>query len=355
MKASPRPGVIERYREFLPVGPQTPHLTIGEGDTPLVRAPTLERRTGVAEVWLKLEGSNPTGSFKDRGMALAVAKALEEGAETLICASTGNTAASAAAFGAHTARTVVVVVPEDSIALGKLAQALIFGARVITIRGNFDQGLSAVRELAQRPRVALVNSVNPFRLEGQKTAALEIVDSLREAPDELYIPVGNAGNIVAYWNGFVAAHNVGKARQKPVLRGFQAAGASPIVRGEPVAEPDTVASAIRIGNPANWHEAEAARDASDGSIEAVSDAAIIEAYRLLATEVGVFTELASAAAVAGLLQRARDGHDQGDRVVCVLTGSGLKDPGAAIRYAPQPLQSAADAGSIAAALGWSNA
>ena len=352
MNGSPRPGVIERYREFLPVGEATPNLTIGEGDTPLVRAASLERRLGVREVWLKLEGCNPTGSFKDRGMALAAAKAIEDGAHSFICASTGNTAASAAAFGARSGTPTGVIIPARGVALGKVAQALIYGARVIPIQGSFDDGLTVVRELASRPGVALVNSVNPYRLEGQQTAAFEVVDTLGDAPDELYIPVGNAGNITAYWQGFRAYQNAGRASELPVMRGFQAAGAAPIVTGEPLANPETVASAIQIGNPANWERAVQARDESDGTIEAVSDEEIVEAYRLLAAEEGIFVELASAASVAGLMHRARGGEMIGDRVVCVLTGTGLKDPGAAVRYAPEPAEVEANTKAVAQALGW---
>jgi len=352
MNGSPRPGVIERYREFLPVTDDTPNLTIGEGDTPLVRAASLERRLGVAEVWLKLEGCNPTGSFKDRGLAVAAAKAIEEGAHSFICASTGNTAASAAAFGARSGTPTGVIIPARGVALGKVAQALIYGARVVQVQGSFDDGLTLVRKLAARPGVALVNSVNPYRLEGQQTAAFEVVDTLGGAPDELYIPVGNAGNVTAYWQGFRAYENAGRARQLPVMRGFQAAGAAPIVAGEPVADPETLASAIRIGNPANWERAVQARDESDGSIEAVSDEEIIEAYQLLAAEEGIFVELASAASVAGLLHRARGGEIIGSRVVCVLTGTGLKDPGAAVRYAPEPTEVKASIDAVASALGW---
>ncbi len=352
MTGAPRPGVIERYRDFLPVGPATPRLTIGEGDTPLIRAPALERRIGGGEVWLKLEGCNPTGSFKDRGMALAAAKALEHGARVLICASTGNTAASAAAFGARAGVTTAVVIPARGVALGKIAQALIYGANVIAIQGSFDDGLAIVRSLAQRRGAALVNSVNPFRLEGQKTAAFEIVDVLGDAPDELYVPVGNAGNIAAYWQGFRAYQQADHADQLPVLRGFQAAGAAPIVAGRPVADPQTVASAIRIGNPANWKRAVQARDESRGAIQAVGDDAIVEAYRVLAAEEGIFVELASAVSVAGLLHRARSGASIGARAVCILTGAGLKDPGAAVRFAPEPTEVPATAAAVADALGW---
>ena len=352
MNVSPRPGVIERYHEFLPVSETTSRLTIGEGDTPLVRAHALERRLGGSEVWLKLEGCNPTGSFKDRGMAVAAAKAIEEGARSFICASTGNTAASAAAFGARSGTPTVVIIPARGVALGKVAQALTYGARVIPIQGTFDEGLTVVRELAARPGVALVNSVNPYRLEGQQTAAFEVVDALGDAPDELYIPVGNAGNITAYWQGFRAYAHAGRSKHLPAMRGFQAAGAAPIVAGQPVATPDTVASAIRIGNPANWERALRARDESDGTIEAVSDEDIVEAYQLLAAEEGIFVELASAASVAGLLRRARGGEMIGERVVCVLTGTGLKDPGAAVRYAPKPAEVSASTEAVALALGW---
>lgn len=345
-------GVLNRYRKFLPIDGSTPVVSIGEGDTPLIQARSLERRLAGAEVWLKLEGCNPTGSFKDRGMALAVSKAIEDGARTLICASTGNTAASAAAFGARTSIPTVVVIPANGVALGKVSQTLIHGAQVLSLRGSFDEGLAVVRELAHRPGVAIVNSVNPYRLAGQQTAAFELVDSLGDAPNELYIPVGNAGNIAAYWMGFVAYQEAGLLTNTPVLRGFQAAGASPIVTGQQVLAPETVASAIRIGNPANWTLATTACRESDGTIEAVTDEEIIEAYRILASEEGIFTELSSAAAVAGLLQRARLGHDVGPRVVCVLTGSGLKDPGAAVRYAPEPVELEANVSAVAQQLGW---
>ena len=345
-------GVLDRYRKFLPVGESTPVVSIGEGDTPLVRAYGLERRIGGAEVWLKLEGCNPTGSFKDRGMALAVSKAIEDGARTLICASTGNTAASAAAFGARTSIPTVVVIPANGVALGKVSQTLIHGAQVLSLRGSFDEGLAVVKELANRPGVAIVNSLNPYRLEGQQTAAFELVDRLGDAPNELYIPVGNAGNITAYWMGFVAYQESGLLETAPVLRGFQAAGASPIVGGQKVSAPETVASAIRIGNPANWTLATTACRESEGTIEAVTDEEIVEAYRILASEEGIFTELSSAAAVAGLLQRARLGHDVGPRVVCVLTGSGLKDPGAAVRYASAPVEVEANVSAVTQQLGW---
>jgi threonine synthase len=314
--------VIERYRDRLPFGPDDPVVTLNEGSTPLVAAPRVSERAG-REVLLKLEGANPTGSFKDRGMTCAVSAAVREGARAVICASTGNTAASAAAYAARAGLTGAVIVPEGKIATGKLAQALMHGARVIALRGSFDRALELVRELADRHPIALVNSVNAFRLEGQKTGAFEILDEVGEI-DALCIPVGNAGNVTAYWKGFQ------EAGSGPRMLGFQAEGAAPLVRGEPVAEPETVASAIRIGNPARWEEAMGAIVGSSGAIEAVSDAEILNAWRLLAAEEGVFCEPASAAAVAGLLR-----HGAGDarRVVCVLTGHGLKDPQTALDHA----------------------
>jgi threonine synthase len=314
--------VIERYRPELPFAEGDPVVSLGEGSTPLVAAPGVSERVGV-EVLLKLEGANPTGSFKDRGMTCAVSAAVREGARAVLCASTGNTAASAAAYAARAGLTGAVIVPEGKIASGKLAQALMHGARVIALRGNFDQALGLVRELADRHPIALVNSLNRFRLEGQKTAAFEVLDELGE-PDALCIPVGNAGNVTAYWQGF---QERGAA---PRMLGFQAEGAAPLVRGSPVADPETVASAIRIGNPARWQEAMAAVTGSRGAIRAVSDSEIVEAYRLLASGEGVFCEPASAAAVAGLI---RHGAGPARRVVCVLTGHGLKDPQTALEHA----------------------
>jgi threonine synthase len=315
-------GLIERYRERLPFAAEDPVVSLEEGSTPLVPAPRLSERVG-AQVWLKLEGANPTGSFKDRGMTCAVSAAVREGAEAVICASTGNTAASAAAYAARAGLRGAVIVPEGRIATGKLAQALMHGARVITLRGNFDQALTLVRELAQRRPIALVNSVNDFRIEGQKTIAFEILEALGEL-DALCIPVGNAGNITACWKGF---QELGAA---PRMYGLQAEGAAPLVLGRPVENPETVASAIRIGNPARWEEAMAAMTSSGGAVRAVSDAQILDAYRLLAAEEGVFCEPASAASVAGLIA-----HGVGDArsVVCVLTGHGLKDPGTALEHA----------------------
>jgi len=309
------PGLIERYRDRLPFGPDDPVVSLQEGSTPLVPAPRLSERVG-AEVFLKLEGANPTGSFKDRGMTCAVSDAVRNGAEALICASTGNTAASLAAYAARAGLRGAVIVPEGKIAAGKLAQALMHGARVIALRGNFDEALRLVRELTQRHPIALVNSVNPFRLEGQKTAAFELLEALGEL-DALCIPVGNAGNITAYWKGFREAGHA------PRMLGFQAAGAAPLVHGAPVEKPETVASAIRIGNPARWEEAMAAMTESHGRIAAVTDEQILDAYRFLAAREGVFCEPASAASVAGLLEH---GAGEARRVVCVLTGHGLKDP-----------------------------
>ncbi len=316
-------GVIERHREHLPFAAGDPIVTLGEGSTPLIPAPRLSARVN-AEVWLKLEGANPTGSFKDRGMTCAVSAAVREGATAIVCASTGNTAASAAAYAARAGVRGAVIVPEGKIATGKLAQALMHGARVVALKGNFDEALQLVRELTSRHAISLVNSVNDFRIEGQKTAAFELLDALDGELDALCIPVGNAGNITAYWKGFT------ESGRRPRMLGFQAAGAAPLVKGQPIEHPETVASAIRIGNPARWEEAMGAMTASGGAVKAVSDEQILEAYRLLAAEEGVFCEPASAASVAGLIN-----HGAGDcrRVACVLTGHGLKDPGVALSQA----------------------
>lgn len=319
------PGLIERYRDHLPFAPDDPVVSLNEGSTPLVPAPRISERVG-AQVWLKIEGANPTGSFKDRGMTCAVSAAVREGASAVICASTGNTAASAAAYAARAGLTGAVIVPEGKIATGKLAQALMHGARVIALRGNFDQALELVRELAARHPIGLVNSVNPFRLEGQKTAAFEILEEIGPI-DALCIPVGNAGNITAYWKGFT---EYGPS-DPPRMHGFQAAGAAPLVIGERVENPETVASAIRIGNPARWEEAMTAMRDSRGAVRSVTDEQILDAYRLLAAGEGVFCEPASAASVAGLLTH---GAPQGaERIVCVLTGHGLKDPQTALEQA----------------------
>jgi threonine synthase len=317
-------GLIERYRDRLPFGAEDPIVSLEEGSTPLVLAPRLSERVG-AEVWLKIEGANPTGSFKDRGMTCAVSAAVREGARAVVCASTGNTAASAAAYAARAGVRGVVIVPEGRIAAGKLAQALMHGAQVVALRGNFDQALALVRELAARHPISLVNSVNEFRIEGQKTAAFEIAEALAGELDGLCIPVGNAGNITAYWRGFT------EVGVRPRMFGFQAAGAAPLVLGRPVKHPETVASAIRIGNPARWEDAMAAMSASGGAIRSVTDEQILDAYRFLAAGEGVFCEPASAAGVAGLLTH---GPGEAERLVCVLTGHGLKDPQTALDQAP---------------------
>ncbi len=335
-------GVLKRYAGRLPVTAATPALTIGEGNTPLVRSRSLEREFGVGALYFKLEGCNPTGSFKDRGMVVAVAKAMEEGMTRLLCASTGNTSASASAFGAASGLETVVLVPEGSVAPGKMSQAVAYGARIVTIQGNFDDALRIARELAAyEERFALVNSVNPNRLEGQKTAAFEIVDDLGDAPDYLFIPVGNAGNITAYWRGFVEYHKAGLATRRPRMMGMEAAGAAPIVQGAPVLKPETVASAIRIGNPANWAGAVAARDESGGTIDAVTDSEILEAYGLLPSMEGIFCEPASAAGVAGLIKHARAGVDfSSATAVCIITGTGLKDTPIAEQLMTRPPETA---------------
>ena len=351
-----RPRLVERYARFLPITDRTPRLTLGEGFTPLVAAPRLGRRIGLPNLHLKLEGLNPTGSFKDRGMVVAVSKAIEDGARSLICASTGNTSASAAAYGAAAGLPVAVVLPRGAIAVGKLLQALIAGARVIAVDGTFDDALTIVRGIAEQPDspATLVNSVNPFRIQGQKTAAFEVCDDLGRAPDCLAIPVGNAGNITAYWSGFVEYAAAGHVASRPRMLGFQAAGAAPIVRGAPVERPETVATAIRIGNPASWAGAVAARDDSGGRIEAVTDDEILAAYHALAEVEGVFCEPSSAASVAGVAKLAAAGELGPDTlVVCVLTGSGLKDPQTAeSSVGHRIVEAAADESSVRRALGW---
>ncbi len=328
----PWPGLIEQYREYLPVSEKTPVVTLLEGNTPLIPTPAIAQRIGrQVRVFVKYDGLNPTGSFKDRGMTMAISKAKEAGAKAVICASTGNTSASAAAYARRGGMRAFVLIPDGYVALGKLAQALLYGAEVLAIKGNFDQALEIVREMAETYPVTLVNSVNPYRLEGQKTAAFEIVDILGNAPDWLCIPVGNAGNITAYWMGFCQYHQIGKCDRLPRMMGFQAEGAAPLVTGEPVAHPETIATAIRIGNPASWEKAVAVKSASMGNFHAVTDAEILEAYRLLASEEGIFCEPASAASVAGLLQ-VKDQIPTGATVVCVLTGNGLKDPDTAIKH-----------------------
>ncbi len=345
------PGVIEAYRGRLPVTVATPVVTLFEGGTPLVVADELSRRTGCT-VYLKVEGANPTGSFKDRGMTLAISKAAEVGAKAVICASTGNTSASAAAYAVRAGMICAVLVPHGKIALGKMAQALVYGARLLQVDGNFDDCLEMARKLAVDYPVALVNSLNPDRLEGQKTAAFEVCDQLGRAPDVHCIPVGNAGNITAYWRGYREYARDGVVPGAPKMFGFQAAGAAPIVIGAPVAHPMTIATAIRIGNPASWGLAEAARDESGGLIAAVTDKQILEAYRLLARAEAVFVEPASAASVAGLLMTAADGRiPPGSTVVCTVTGNGLKDPDWAIAGAPKPVTVTVDGRAAATALG----
>jgi threonine synthase len=322
-----------------------------EGNTPLLPAPELSRRTG-CDVWLKVEGANPTGSFKDRGMTAAITKAVEEGSQAVICASTGNTSASAAAYAARAGLVCAVLVPSGKIALGKLAQALVHGAKLLQVTGNFDDCLGLALELSEKYPVTLVNSVNPYRIEGQKSAAFEIVDALGDAPDVHCIPVGNAGNITAYWKGYTEYAADGIATKRPVMRGFQASGAAPLVTGSPVAAPNTIATAIRIGNPASWKQAIAARDDSGGAIESVTDRQILDAYKFLSRTEGVFVEPASAASVAGLLQAAAAGSMPREvRVVCTVTGHGLKDPEWAISGAPKPVTVPVDAGYAAHELG----
>ena len=347
-----KPGVLFRYKDHLPVTPKTPMFSLGEGDTPLVRCPQLEKELAVGELYFKLEGCNPTGSFKDRGMVVAVAKALEAGSKALMCASTGNTSASAAAYAARAGVDAIIIIPKGKIALGKMAQAIIYRAKIVAIDGNFDQALKIVRALTEKYPVALVNSLNPNRIEGQKTAAFEVIDSLSEAPDYLFIPVGNAGNITAYWKGFKEYHQLGKAKILPRMMGFQAEGAAPIVRGKIVEKPETVASAIRIGNPASWKRAEAARDESGGVIDMVSDDEILAAQKLLATRGGIFGEPASAASLAGLVKLRRQGRDfSGSRIVCVVTGTGLKDTETAVKGAEPFLELPPDLDAVEKALG----
>jgi len=344
-------GLIEQYRERLDVTTRTPVVTLMEGGTPLVPACHLSEATG-AEVWLKVEGANPTGSFKDRGMTMAISKALEAGSKAVICASTGNTSASAAAYAAKAGLTCAVLVPDGKIAMGKLAQALVHGGRLLHVQGNFDDCLDLCRALSEDYPTTLVNSVNPDRIDGQKTAAFEICDALGDAPDVHCLPVGNAGNITAYWKGYGEYAADGTVSRRPRMLGFQAAGAAPIVTGQRVAAPSTIATAIRIGNPASWTQALAARDESGGDIQAVTDRQILSAYRLLAQKEGVFVEPASAASVAGLLQASQAGLiERGERVVCTVTGNGLKDPDWAISGAPKPVTIANSASAAARALG----
>ena len=350
-RATAWPGLIEAYRDRLPVTARTPVVTLYEGGTPLVPAAAVSALVD-AEVYLKVEGANPTGSFKDRGMTVAISKAAESGAKAVICASTGNTSASAAAYAVRAGMVCAVLVPQGKIALGKMAQALVHGARLLQVDGNFDDCLELARKLAIDYPVALVNSVNPDRIEGQKTAAFEICDLLGRAPDFHCIPVGNAGNITAYWKGYREYLADGLIENTPAMYGFQAAGAAPIVLGQPVAKPITIATAIRIANPASWLQAEAARDESAGLIDSVTDKEILEAYRLLARKEAVFVEPASAASVAGLIKSARAGRlPTGAVVVCTVTGNGLKDPEWAISGAPAPITIPVDGHAAAIELG----
>jgi threonine synthase len=329
--SSPRVGVLARYAQFLPLTAATPRIDLGEGSTPLVRSSRIGPSLGIEELYFKLESSNPTGSFKDRGMVVAVAKAIESGARAVLCASTGNTSASAAAYAAHCGLDAYVFLPKGGIAAGKLSQSVAYGAQVVAIEGGFDDALRLAQDYCRRHPVALVNSVNPHRIAGQKTAAFEVVDALGDAPQHLFIPVGNAGNITAYWAGFSEYAAKGFARRRPRMMGFQAAGAAPIVLDHVVEDPQTVASAIRIGNPASWRSAVTARDESGGAIDSVTDDEIIAAYTRLAREEGVFCEPASAASVAGLIKTASREDLRGATCVCVITGAGLKDPDTAHR------------------------
>ena len=327
-------GLINKYRKYLPVTDSTPVVTLNEGNTPLIKADNLAKKVGLdCNVYLKFEGCNPTGSFKDRGMTMAVTKAKEDGSNAIICASTGNTSASAAAYGAKAGLKTYVLIPDGYIALGKLSQAMMYGAEIIAIQGNFDQALECVRAISETHPITLVNSLNPYRIEGQKTGAFEVCDALGKAPDYHFIPVGNAGNITAYWKGYKEYKEAGILNNLPLMMGYEAEGSAAIVRGERILKPETLATAIRIGNPASWKQAEAARDESGGKIGCVSDEKIVEAYKLLASCEGVLCEPASAASVAGLIQAHTEGLVKaGSDIVCVLTGNGLKDPDNAIKY-----------------------
>ena len=327
-------GLINRYKQYLPVSDTTEIVTLNEGNTPLIKADNLAKRIGLdCEIYLKFEGANPTGSFKDRGMTMAVTKAKEAGAKAIICASTGNTSAAAAAYGAKAGLKTYVLIPDGYIALGKLSQAMMYGAEIIAIKGNFDEALERVIEISEKYPVTLVNSVNPYRIEGQKTGAFEICDALGDAPDYHFIPVGNAGNITAYFKGYEEYYNIGKSTHVPKMMGFEAEGAAAIVKGERIMKPETIATAIRIGNPASWKQAENARDKSGGIINFVTDEQIIEAYKLLASSEGILAEPASAASVAGVIKAMKLGLiENGKKIVCILTGNGLKDPDSAIKY-----------------------
>jgi len=341
-------GIIEEYREFLPVSSNTPVVTLKEGNTPLIRTLNLQKKAGLdLDIYLKFDGANPTGSFKDRGMTLAISKAVESGSRAVICASTGNTSASAAAYAARAGIKAVVIIPEGKIALGKLVQAIIHGAYVLQIEGNFDEALKLVKSLVEKYPITLVNSINPFRLEGQKSAAFEICDCLGTAPEFHALPVGNAGNITAYWKGYREYLHKKKTNTVPAMLGFQAAGAAPIVLGHPVEKPETVATAIRIGNPASWKGAEAARDESGGRIEAVTDEEILKAYSLVASSEGIFCEPASAASVAGVMKLYLEGFlKKGAKVVCTLTGNGLKDPDTVFKVERKPMKVKSEIGVV---------
>lgn len=327
-------GLINKYKEYLPITDKTPIITLNEGNTPLIKANNLAKKIGLdADVYLKFDGANPTGSFKDRGMTMAVSKAAEAGANAIICASTGNTSAAAAAYGAKAGMKTFVLIPDGYIALGKLSQAMMYGAEIIAINGNFDEALEVVREISRSYPVTLVNSVNPYRIEGQKTGAFEICDALGNAPDYHFIPVGNAGNITAYWKGYSEYFNLKKISKLPKMMGFEASGSAAIVKGERILKPETIATAIRIGNPASWKQAEAARDESKGRIDCVTDEEIIEAYKLIASCEGILAEPASAASVAGLIKANKSNLiEKGKKIVCILTGNGLKDPDSAVKY-----------------------
>lgn len=352
MSMKPWPGLIESYRKFLPVTDSTPVITLNEGNTPLIKASRINEVVNAdIELYFKFEGSNPSGSFKDRGMTLAITKAVEEGTKAVICASTGNTSASAAAYSAKADISCIVLIPEGKIAMGKLAQAMIHGSMVIQVDGNFDEALNIVKEIVKRHPISLVNSINPFRIEGQKTAAFEVCDQLGFAPVFHALPVGNAGNITAYWKGYKEYKEAGISSSLPKMLGFQAAGAAPIVLGHPVEKPETIATAIRIGNPASWKGAENARDESGGVIDSVTDDEILQAYQFIASREGIFCEPASAASLAGVIKLSNQGYfSKGGTVVCTLTGNGLKDPDNAIKLSEPPIKVKADISAIEDAL-----
>ncbi len=347
-------GLMEKYKAYLPVTDKTPNITLHEGNTPLIKLNNFNKELPVdLNIYVKFEGLNPTGSFKDRGMFMAISKAVEEGAKAVICASTGNTSASASAYAARAGIKSVVLIPDGNIALGKLAQAMIEGATVIAIDGNFDEALECVKVLSEKYPIKMVNSINPYRIEGQKTGAFEICEQLGQAPDYHAIPVGNAGNITAYWKGYKEWRAADKIKKLPVMIGFQAAGSAPIVEGHPIKDPKTIATAIKIGNPASWKQAEAARDESGGLIEKVTDEEITDAQKLLAKTEGIFCEPASAASVAGVIKKANEGYFKGgETVVCILTGHGLKDPDRAIAIAPEVIKAKPEINELAKIIGF---